>query len=179
MAHENIFKLPRSIVSPSDLKRVKRELDTINDSMLQMEIRQGGEEQAKLPKTSKQLDEVAELNKLNLLHKTDREHLTKLVEKLVDKAPVIHMSFSAEPSGEFLDGLTKYLRESFDQYILITIGLAPSIGAGCIVRTTNKFFDLSLKQTLLSHKTELFKEIAKVNEQAEALQAVPAQEAAA
>jgi hypothetical protein len=38
---------------------------------------------------------------------------------------------------------------------LITIGLQPNIGAGCVVRTTNKYFDLSIKQDFLSKRNLL------------------------
>ena len=157
MEHENSFKLPISIVSPSDLKRVKRELDGVSEVMLQMEIRQPGEEQTKLPKMSKHLEDVAEINSLNLLHKDDREKLGEFMSALITAAPVIHMSFSAEPSNKFLNRLMQYLRDSFDPFILVTVGMAPAIGAGCIVRTTNKFFDLSLKQTLANHRQDLVK----------------------
>lgn len=160
MAHEPTFKLPLSIVSLADLKRLKREVDEITDALLQMEIREGGEEQAKLPKTSRQLDDIIDENKINLLHKEERDNLINLLTQLVEKAPVLHMSFSAEPSNKFLDKLVNYVRKSIDPYAVITVGLAPSIGAGCLIRTTNKYFDLSLKQTLINNREKLIKELA-------------------
>jgi hypothetical protein len=56
MAHK--FVLPLSVVSLVDLKRVKRELDDINESLLQTEIRQGDDSADKLPKTSRFLDDI-------------------------------------------------------------------------------------------------------------------------
>lgn len=167
MAHKT-FILPLSIVSLVDLKRVKRELDELNDTMLQTEIRQGGEAQEKLPNTSRFLNDIVDKNELNLLKKEDRESLAKLIETLITQAPVMHMSFSAEPSPKFLERLIEHLRQEIDPYTLVTVGLAPSIGAGCILRTTNKYFDLSLKQALLNHKDVL---VAQLN----AVEAKPAE----
>lgn len=158
MAHENAtFQLPLSIVTPTDLKRLNRELDNISDALLQMEIREGGEAQAKLPKISKPLDDLAVLNKINLLHKEDRESLGKVVKQLLEHSPVMHLSFATEPSTQFIEDLTDRVRKTIGPYILITIGLVPSIGAGCMLRTTNKYFDLSLRQALISKKQELVK----------------------
>ncbi|HET8992054.1 MAG TPA: hypothetical protein VFN31_03420 [Candidatus Saccharimonadales bacterium] len=159
MAHESSIKLPLSLVSQGDLRRVKRELDDVSDTLMQMEIREGGEKQPKLPKISRQLDDLLEDNNINLLVKEEREALAHALNSLVNKAPVLHMSFSAEPSTKFLDKLLAYIRESIHPYALVTVGLAPSIGAGCMVRTTNKYFDLSLKQTLVGHRAELIKQL--------------------
>jgi hypothetical protein len=159
MAHEANFMLPVSIVSPSDLKRVKREMSDINDAMLQIKLRQAGEEQAKLPKTSRHLEDLVALNQLNLLHDSDRQHLTSMLDHFSQHSPVLHMSFNDEPSDKFKDRLITYLRQSFDPYLLVNFGLAPSIGAGCIVRTTNKYFDLSLKTALLSNKQLLINQL--------------------
>ncbi len=159
MAHERTFKLPLSIVSPGDLRRIKREVDELCDTLLQMELREGGQKQPKMPKTSRQLDDLIEVNKANLLVKDEREALVKALNEIVDKSPVLHMSFSAEPSTKFLDKLIFYIRDSISPYAVVTVGLAPSIGAGCMVRTANKFFDLSLKQTLIGHRAELIKEL--------------------
>ena len=39
-----------------------------------------------------------------------------------------------------------WLRREIHPLVLMTVGLQPNIGAGCIVRTTNKYFDFSLRQ---------------------------------
>jgi F0F1-type ATP synthase delta subunit len=59
---------------------------------------------------------------------------------------VLHISFSADPSVSFLEKLMAWLRKEIHPLVLVTVGLQPSIGAGCIIRSTNKQFDLSLRQ---------------------------------
>ena len=45
----------------------------------------------------------------------------------------------------FQQKLITWIRQQIHPYTLLQVGLHPSIGAGCIVRTTNKFFDFSLR----------------------------------
>ena len=42
-----------------------------------------------------------------------------------------------------------WLRREIHPVVLLTVGLQPSIGAGCIVRSTNKQFDFSLREDFL------------------------------
>jgi hypothetical protein len=67
----------------------------------------------------------------------------------------MHMSFSSEPSQLFLVKLVTWLRQEINPYTLVTVGLQPNIGAGCILRSLNKYFDLSLRQSLVEHKSKL------------------------
>lgn len=137
--------LPVQIVSPADVSRLIREVETIDDALHQLSLRAPGTE-VKMPKTSKLLDQTAELNKLNLLEKSDRELLNRTLQLIKERAPVLHISFSADPSAAFLEKLMVWLRREIHPLVLLTIGLQPNMGAGCIVRTKNRQFDFSLKQ---------------------------------
>ncbi len=142
--------LPVLISSPTDVIRLARELEKIDETLLQLGLRKNGDE-VKLPKTSKLMDQMVDLNKLNLLQPADRQILREFLAMVSDKAPVLTISFSADPSVAFLEKLLAWLRREIHPLVLVRVGLQPNIGAGCIVRSTNKQFDLSLKQDFLKH----------------------------
>lgn len=142
------------LVSPSDLKRARRELEDLDDFLHQASLRQGGRS-VKMPTTSRVIETLAADNKLNMLKKTERDQLMKFLGLLIQKAPVLHMSFASEPSGAFLNKLVMWLRTNIHPQVMVSIGLQPSIAAGCIVRTANKQFDFSLRQAF-DKQTEVF-----------------------
>lgn len=151
--------LPLLVASPADLGRLIRELEMIDNNLLQLGLRQGGDK-VKMPKTSKLMDETIELNKLNLLHETDRKLLSTFLLQVKTKAPVLHISFSVDPSVSVIEKLMTWLRREIHPLVLLTIGLQPNIGAGCIVRTTNKYFDLSLGQDFASKRELLMSKLS-------------------
>ncbi len=159
--------LPVMVSSPADVGRLLRELELIDQALLQLGLRKGGTE-VKMPKTSHLMDELVEMNKLNLLQKLDRAELEHFLATIRDKSPVLHMSFSADPSPLFTEKLMTWLRQEINPHVLLTIGLQPTIGAGCIVRTTNKQFDLSLREDFLNKRDLLLKQIAAPKEEATA-----------
>jgi F0F1-type ATP synthase delta subunit len=140
-----ILQLPVVIASPTDLGRLIRELAMIDEQLLQLSLRKPGSE-VKLPKTTQLMDQLISINKLNLLQPEDRQWLQQALEAVSQKAPVIHMSFSVDPSTAFLEKLMVWLRREIHPLMMITIGLQPNIGAGCVVRSTNRVFDFSLRQ---------------------------------
>jgi hypothetical protein len=73
----------------------------------------------------------------------------------------MHISFSADPSPVFTDKLMTWLRREIHPFVLLTVGLQPNIGAGCIVRTTNKQFDLSLRQDFKAKRDLLLEQLTK------------------
>jgi hypothetical protein len=156
--------LPASVSGYMEVARVLREIDSIDDHMLQLKLRNSGTE-VKLPKTTLTLDKIANENKLNLLHETDRKKLQKFLSLVKEHAPVIHISFSSDPSPIFIEKITLWLRKEIHPQILLTIGLQPTIGAGCVVRTTNRFFDFSLSQNFLAKKNLLLQRLIAVEKQ--------------
>ncbi|HYH36035.1 MAG TPA: hypothetical protein VD706_00875, partial [Candidatus Saccharimonadales bacterium] len=75
------------------------------------------------------------------------------------RSPVLHISFSADPSPTFTEKLMTWLREEIHPLVLLSVGLQPTIGAGCIVRTTNKQFDLSLREDFLKKRELLLSQL--------------------
>jgi F0F1-type ATP synthase delta subunit len=138
-------QLPTLAVGPIEVNRLIRELETIDNTLLSHTLRKQ-EGDAKMLKTSHLMDQVVSLNKLNLLQKDDRERLSRFLKAVKQRAPVLHISFSADPSPAFLEKLMSWLRREIHPQILVTIGVQPTIAAGCIVRSANKIFDFSLRQ---------------------------------
>lgn len=145
--------LPVSVVGPVDIGRLQREMEAMEGYFQSARLK--GETTAKVPKTSHLLDQITEANSINLLKDDHRDLLTKYLSAVKAKAPRLHMSFSADPSTQFIEKLMTWLRREISPHVLLTVGLQPSIGAGCVVRTTNKYFDLSLAKNLTAQSAVL------------------------
>ncbi len=142
---QHTITLPVSIVSPTDIARLTREIEAIDNFFREQQIRNAGAPNTP-PRLSKLMDQLASDNQKNLLVEEDRKQLVLLLEKLHATAPVMHISFSVDPPGAYVQKIVEWLRNNVHSYVLVTVGLQPNIGAGCIVRTTNKLFDFSLRE---------------------------------
>ena len=148
------FQLPTSIISPTDVARLSREIEEIDNYFRQQEIRNSGESNTP-PRLSKLLDQLISYNQMNLLRSEDRTKVLGILKTLHSDATVMHISFSVDPPGSYLQKIVDWLRRNIHAYVLVTVGLQPNIGAGCIVRTTNKMFDFSLRE-YFNQKREFF-----------------------
>lgn len=137
--------LPLLVISPSDVTRLARELEALDDYLHQAGLRKGGDA-VKLPRTSRMLDELATANSLNFLQAEDRKKTGAFLQQIAKSSPVVTMSFAAEPSSAFLAKVVTWLRQNIHQSLLLRVGLQPTIAAGFTLRTTNKYFDFSLRQ---------------------------------
>lgn len=153
MPDENLH-LPNTVVSKTDALRLVREIEAVDDFFTQAKIREAGARVVP-PRSSQLLEEVAKLNGINLLEEQPRKSLKLQLKNVVQDAPVVHISFAANPSPRFMSEIADWFRKEIDPHILLQVGLQPSIAAGCVVRTTNKFFDLSLRKYLVSHEKSL------------------------
>lgn len=170
----NQFALPVSTVTRNDVSKLIREIELIDGFLTQASLREAGASSAQMPKTSNMLDEVTTLNKLNLLQKEDRNKLHEFLTNLRMQAPILHLSFNNEPSQFFQQKLVTWIRQQMHPSILLQIGLSPSIGAGCILRSTNKVFDFSLRQRFIDNKEMLLSRI-KSNNTPTAIGEIPTQ----
>ena len=178
MAAEQLL-LPIGAVTRADVGRLMREAEAVDNFLTQSATRQPGTT-VQLPKTSHLLDEMVAANKLNLLQTADRDKLRDFLKTIRTKAPILHISFNSDPSPIFQQRLITWIRQQMHPYILLQIGLHPSIGAGCVVRTTNKFFDFSLRQKFSEQRMLLISKLNGTDNTKEAaVQPVPAQPAVA
>lgn len=162
--------LPTALSTQSDLSRTIGELEALDNFLREGSIRQPGSPM-QLPKTSKVFEELVNGSKLNMLQPSDREYLQKSLLWMREHAPVIHISFSSDPSALFLEKLTTWLRHNISPFVLVQVGLHPNIGAGCVVRTTNKYFDFSLRQRFISQRDILMQQLLISEPQAEVVEA--------
>ncbi len=168
------FKLPDRLVTSVDLMRTIRELKTLDDWLNQAAIRSGGKEVVP-PKTSATLEEVSSTNGISLLDAGHRTQLTALLESFASKAPRIHISFAVEPSASFLNRIIIWMRANISPVVLLDIGLQPALAAGCSVRTTNKFFDMSLRNRFVDSRHFLVDAIDAIEDKRSPVNVVPAQ----
>jgi F0F1-type ATP synthase delta subunit len=158
VAHEHQFKLPLLVSTPGDLARLIRELAAVDEELISLGLRAGGRE-VKLPKTSLLLEQSAAHNKLNLLLEADRKQLLEFLRRLDSAAPRLHISFSADPAPAVMEKLMTFLRQEIDSRLLVTIGLQPTLGAGCIVRGNSKLFDFSLREDFARKRSLLAEQL--------------------
>jgi F0F1-type ATP synthase delta subunit len=153
MDHEQakVLALPISVVGRVDLGRLIREVELLDEFLHQAAIREPGTS-LKLPRTSRLMDEVIQLNQINVLVEPERQRLAEFLLQVRKHAPVLHISFSADPSPLFTQKLVTWLRREIHPFVLLQIGLQPNIGAGCVVRTTNQYFDFSLRQNFIEKR---------------------------
>jgi F0F1-type ATP synthase delta subunit len=159
VAHDTSLQLPSSLIGRSDVARLRRELEALGDYLHQSALRHQAEGELKLPSTSRLLDEFVTVNKLNMLHRDDHENALQVLNELADSAPILHISFSAEPSSAFMAKLMTWLRANIDPLVLVQVGLQPAIAAGCIVRTRNRQFDMSLGQNFKKQRSLLAEQL--------------------
>jgi hypothetical protein len=150
--------LPLSVISQVDIGRILREIESINNAIEQQQLR-APQAAVQLPKPSILLDQTIELNKINMANPQDRKNLVEFLQIVKLQAPLLHISFSADPSTHFVEDLTFWLRKEIHPLVLLTIGLQPNLGAGCVVRTTNRYFDLSLRQHFFKSRDLLMQKL--------------------
>jgi F0F1-type ATP synthase delta subunit len=159
MDHEVTFILPDLVAGKVDIMRLRRELDALYEFLHQAALRHDAGTEVKMPKTSRLLDELVKANNLNLLDRTQFEGTVAQLDNILAHAPQIHIAFSTDPSAAFVGRVVGWLRQNVDKGVLVQVGLQPSLAAGCVVRTTNKQFDLSLKKHFKDARPKLMEQL--------------------
>lgn len=149
-------KLPLSIISKTDLTRIQRELAKLDDFFVASSARRPGES-LQAPRVSHLLDTLAKDGKVNLLEAAQRKSFRTEIDNLIAKAPSLHLSFASEPSPKALEQILQWFRQNIHPQALLQIGIQPSIAAGCVLRTPNQIFDMSLRTNLEKEEPYLAK----------------------
>lgn len=143
------FVLPPNVVSKVDLSRLVNEVEKIDNELTTAAVRAGvNAPQQAAPTVSEGLLSFLQQNQLNLNDSKQRSVLVKLLHKLKDTAPIIHMTFAVEADRESLMLLTQWLRTSVHPQAVIDVGLQPGLIAGVYLRTPNHIHDLSWRAAL-------------------------------
>jgi F0F1-type ATP synthase delta subunit len=159
-ATRTTFAIPALIVSPTDVARARQELEVFESYLEAQRIRQPGRAVQPAPKISRMLGSFVDQNKINLLQPKERHNLALYLRNLHDQAPTVHISFASEPSFTALQKIVVWLRQNIEADILVRVGIQPSLVAGCTVRTTNRYFDFSLRKHLEERRQYLINELA-------------------
>lgn len=146
--------LPLGVVTRSDISRSLRELSVIDDFFHQSALRGGGDARA-MPTPNRALDSLARANNLNLLQADHRSALKDFLTRLKSSAPVVHLSFPSEAGDAFIAKILEWFRREAHPHVVLHIGLQPELAAGCLVRTTNKMHDFSLRKRFEESKKKL------------------------
>lgn len=155
--------LPEQLTSSVDLARIIRELEALDESLRQAQIRKPGTP-TKLSRSSITLEDVAQLNKVSLTDQKQREQLLELLRAFHIHAPRIHMSLATEPSAAFIQKIIVWLRSNIHPVVLLEVGLQPTLAAGCMVRTSNRMFDMSLRHRFTENRHLLVEKIAQIKD---------------
>ncbi|HEX4774837.1 MAG TPA: hypothetical protein VH234_04950 [Candidatus Saccharimonadales bacterium] len=150
------LKLPTSVIGEVDVARLLRELNGLNDFFVGAQARTNGTAM-QMPKLSRQLDQLAKDNSVNLLDNADRNKLLAGMQGIKSHSPKVQISFAADPSPKALEQILVWMRRHIHPHLLVQVGLQPSVAAGCILRTPNKVFDMSLRSNLKKQEPYLAK----------------------
>lgn len=156
-----IMVLPLIVTSQVDVGRLIREAEALDNFLMQYDLK-GQTDQAQLPKTTFVMDAAVDANKIDLLVPADRQRLMAFLQTIRAQAPVLHISFGANPAPAFIEKLMTWLRREIHPQVLITIGLQPNIGAGCLIRSTNKYYDFSLQKNFTKNRDLLMASVRAV-----------------
>ncbi len=156
------LKLSLSIASQADINRLLREIGALDDYFIAARTK-SKDDNSLLPRITRLLTLLASDNQINLAVESQRTELKAKLQNVLKTAPVLHISFAADPDPRLTDAILDWLRANIHPYTLLVIGLQPSIAAGCVLRTPNKIFDMSLRDHLKGQEkylAELIKESA-------------------
>jgi hypothetical protein len=146
--------LPVNLVGSADLAGILRELNSLEDFFVASKARQPGTPMQP-PRITRTLDSLARSNQYNLLEDSQRKEMANQLIQIRDRAPKVHISFASDPPPKALEKILMWFRTSVHPQLLLQVGLQPNIAAGCVIRTPNKFFDLSLRQYLENQENYL------------------------
>lgn len=150
------LKLPLSVIGQVDIARLMRELNGLEDFFVSAKARSPGVSM-QLPRLTRLLEQLAKDNSLNLLSQADRAELLQSLKTIYEQAPKLHISFAVEPSPKAFEKILAWIRANIHPDALLQVGLQPGIAAGCMLRTTNKVFDMSLRTNLAKQEPYLVK----------------------
>ncbi|HET7673566.1 MAG TPA: F0F1 ATP synthase subunit delta [Candidatus Saccharimonadales bacterium] len=150
------FELTPDVVTNLDLGRILREAENLDDFLYQTRLRTPGSN-IRMPKTTHALEDVAKTNGFSLMDAAHRKHLIGHLRNLKTNAPKIHISFAVEPPPAIVQKIVIWMRRNIQKDLVVEVGVQPTISVGCVVRTTNKVFDMSLRHRFFDSKRELSK----------------------
>jgi F0F1-type ATP synthase delta subunit len=137
---------PPALVGRSDLSRLLRELEALDNELESQKARSHGKTDGyHIPNMSRALNDFLEINKIDIANDHVRMDIRSQMRKLKDHAPVVHMTFATETDPESMQKIVDWIRKELHPQALISVGLQPSLVGGVYIRTPNHVHDLSIR----------------------------------
>lgn len=154
------YIFPAALIGRSDLARLVREIETIDNDLEAQRVRNRGTQGGySMPTMSRSMTDFLEQNAIDISNDRARMEFKEHLRALKDKAPVIHMTFAVEADPEFLQKLTAWIRQEVHPQALLSVGLQPSLVGGVYMRTPNHVHDFSLKALLKGKRDVMINEL--------------------
>jgi len=139
------YVLPLFVRTKEQVRDLIQEILGIEDFLYKAQVRQTGAKMS-LPKTTPELDKLAEANKMNVLNHQQRMELAKFLRRIYKEAPIVSIYFSVSENTRFIDGIITWFRKEVSPIALVHLSSHSKVGAGCIIRVKHKTYDFSLKK---------------------------------
>jgi hypothetical protein len=151
-AADEALKLPTALVSSTDVSRVIRELEMVDNDFEQQRVHAPGAALV-VPSLSHSLAALSQDNNVNLADDTARLALRKWMLTIKNSAPVLHVTFASDAEPEIVGEIVGWIREKLHPLALVTTGVQPNLVGGCVVRTPDHIYDFSLRERFHSHRS--------------------------
>lgn len=150
--------LPNSIYTKGQLLSVLHEIEKYIDALVQVDVvHKTTQKMGHLPSMSVHLQGLLAENSLEATTH-NMESLRDFLVELQDSSPIVRFSFASEPPTDILHKIVSWLRKETGLFVLIKIGIQPTVAAGCVMYTPNHRYDFSLRAHLLG-STKAFKKV--------------------
>lgn len=157
------YILPSALIGRADLARLVREVEAVDGELETQKVKAKGEVSYHMPTMSQSLSDFIDLNKLDLSDDHSRVLIKKQLQKLKDKAPVMHMTFATSADPEALQKLVEWVRDQLHPQALISVGLQPSLVGGVYLRTPNHVYDFSMRTRLQGKRDIVIRELEELS----------------
>lgn len=153
--------LSTAIVSQSDLVRLLREVEQFDGQYAQAALQERVKSKAVAVSahTSLGLQQLADQSGISLSTDEGRQELRDTINDLLRRSPQLHISFASEPPQAHLRTVVEWLRHNIHASVLVRTSVQPAIIAGCIIRSSNRVLDLSLRRSFEEALPQLTKEM--------------------
>lgn len=149
---DGTMKLPTALVSSTDVSRVIRELEQVDNEFEQQRVHAPGAALV-VPSLSQSLASLSRDNNVNLADDAARSALRKWMVTIKNSAPVLHVTFASDAEPEIVAQIVGWIREKLHPLALVTTGVQPNLVGGCVVRTPDHIYDFSLRERFHSHRS--------------------------
>ena len=153
--------LPITLIGKTDLMRLLQEIGALDEQLSQQNLQQraqGGQETV-VPAISAGLRQVSDQLGLDITSQSGRVRARDVITSYLHEAPLFQITFASEPPLDQLRLVVEWMRQNIHGLALVQTAVQPAIIAGCIIRSSNKVFDFSVREAFDTAAPHLLKEV--------------------